>query len=50
MASSRSSAGEELEELTVIEYCLSVIQLSIDDLAKFSTSVGVVDKIILMQN
>ena len=50
MASIRSLGGEELQESTAIKYCLSVIQLSVDNLATFSTAVGVVDGIVLMQN
>ena len=49
IATSRSVGGEkskELEELAAKESCLSVIQLSVDDPATFSTAVGVVDGIV----
>ena len=49
IATSRSVGGEkskELEELAAKETCLSVIQLSIDDPATFSTAVGEVDGIV----
>ena len=36
----------ELEELAAKETCLSVIQLSVDDPATFSTAVGEVDGIV----
>ena len=48
ITTSRSVGGEkskELEELAAKETCLSVIQLSVDDPATFSTAVGVVDGI-----
>ena len=49
IATSRNVGGEkskELEELAAKETCLSVIQLSVDDPATFSTAVGVVDGIV----
>ena len=49
IATSRSVGGEkskELEELAAKETCLSVIQLSVDDPATFSTAVGEVDGIV----
>ena len=49
IATSRTVGGEkskELEELAAKETCLSVIQLSVDDPATFSTAVGVVDGIV----
>ena len=49
IATSRSLGGEgskELEELAAKETCLSVIQLSVDDPATFSTAVGEVDRIV----
>ena len=49
IATGRSVGGEkskELEELAAEETCLSVIQLSVDDPATFSTAVGVVDGIV----
>ena len=49
IATSRSVGGEnskELEESAAKESCLSVIQLSVDDPATFSTAVGVVDGIV----
>ena len=49
IATSRSLGGEkskELEELAAKEACLSVIQLSVDNPATFSTAVGVIDGIV----
>jgi len=49
IATSRSLGREkskELEELAAKETCLSVIQLSVDNPATFSTAVGVVDGIV----
>ena len=49
IATSRSLGGEksnELEELAAKETCLSVIQLSVDDPATFSTAVGVVNGVV----
>ena len=49
IATSRSQSGEnskELEELGAKETYLSVIQLSVNDPATFSTAVGVMDGII----
>ena len=49
IATCRSVGGEkskELEELAAKETCLSVIQLSVDDPATFSTAVGEVDRIV----